>query len=334
MNKREFLRTSGLLGAATFLPIGRAFAEDGRFSGERGVCSLIPSETAGPFPLDLTENTTFFRQDITEGYPGVPHTVRLRIIGLNNCEPMVNVRVNIWHCSNEGRYSGYSVSNNPGQAGLTYLRGYQFTDADGMVEFQTVFPGWYPGRICHIHFQVYVNSSYAAISQLTYPIETKNAIYAANPDLYPSGADPLSYNQDGIFNNGYEFQLATLEANDEGGYDSFLEVAVQGNGIPTGLAELQVAEQFELGQNVPNPYVGSTVVPILLERASDVQLDLYDLQGRKVAGVQQLGLPAGEHRIELDMVKLGLPSANYVYQAEVRNSAGVWRTAKMMTAQR
>ncbi|HPF90905.1 MAG TPA: hypothetical protein PLL57_09615, partial [Flavobacteriales bacterium] len=142
------------------------------------------------------------------------------------------------------------------------------------------------------------------------------------------------YNQDGIFNNGYEFQLATLEANDEGGYDSFLEVAVQGNGIPTGLAELQVAEQFELGQNVPNPYVGSTVVPILLERASDVQLDLYDLQGRKVAGVQQLGLPAGEHRIELDMVKLGLPSANYVYQAEVRNSAGVWRTAKMMTAQR
>lgn len=334
MNKREFLRTSGLLGAATFLPISRAFSEEGLFTGARGSCSLIPSETAGPFPLDLTENTTFFRQDITEGYPGVPLTTRLRIIGLENCEPMPNVRVNIWHCSNEGSYSGYSLNNNPGQAGLTYLRGYQFTDADGMVEFQTIFPGWYQGRICHIHFQVYVNSNYAAVSQLTFPIETKNAIYTANPSLYPDGVDPLSFSQDGIFNNGYQFQLATLEPNGDGGYDSFLEVAVQGSGVPTGLAEVLSAAQFELGQNVPNPYVGNTVIPIRLERTSDVQLDLYDLQGRKVASVQQHGLPAGGHRIELDMNELGLRTANHVYQIEVRNTEGVWRAAKMMTAQK
>ncbi len=37
---------------------------------------------------------------------------------------------------------------------LTFLRGIQFTDAQGMVEFQTVLPGFYMGRTNHIHFKV------------------------------------------------------------------------------------------------------------------------------------------------------------------------------------
>jgi len=37
---------------------------------------------------------------------------------------------------------------------LTFLRGIQFTDADGRVEFSTVFPGFYMGRTNHVHFKV------------------------------------------------------------------------------------------------------------------------------------------------------------------------------------
>src|SRR5690606_34097737 len=110
----------------------------------------------------------------------------------------------------DGLYSGYSQSNNPGQAGLTYLRGYQYTDANGEVDFLTIFPGWYIGRICHIHFQVHVSSSYSAISQLTFPIAAKNALYAAHAGIYTKGADPLTYSSDNIFSDGYQYQLATL----------------------------------------------------------------------------------------------------------------------------
>ena len=60
---------------------------------------------------------------------------------------MQNVRVNIWHCDKDGLYSGYNT-----ETSLTYLRGYQFTDANGEVEFITIFPGLYTGRTCHIHF--------------------------------------------------------------------------------------------------------------------------------------------------------------------------------------
>ena len=30
----------------------------------------------------------------------------------------------------------------------------QLTDADGMVEFETIYPGWYTGRTVHIHLKV------------------------------------------------------------------------------------------------------------------------------------------------------------------------------------
>jgi len=37
---------------------------------------------------------------------------------------------------------------------LTFLRGVQFTDAEGQVRFQTIVPGCYPGRTNHVHFRV------------------------------------------------------------------------------------------------------------------------------------------------------------------------------------
>jgi protocatechuate 3,4-dioxygenase beta subunit len=37
---------------------------------------------------------------------------------------------------------------------LTFLRGIQMTAADGSVEFQTIFPGFYQGRVNHIHMKV------------------------------------------------------------------------------------------------------------------------------------------------------------------------------------
>lgn len=36
----------------------------------------------------------------------------------------------------------------------TWLRGTQQTDEDGMVEFETIVPGWYAGRTAHIHLKV------------------------------------------------------------------------------------------------------------------------------------------------------------------------------------
>ena len=47
-------------------------------------------------------------------------------------------------------YSG--VQGNTG----TFMRGVQLTNANGLVRFTTVYPGWYSGRAVHIHVKVHI----------------------------------------------------------------------------------------------------------------------------------------------------------------------------------
>lgn len=333
MNRKDFLKGVGLAGLGLTLPSSKMIAKANRQLTKSSNCVLIPSETEGPFPLDLTENTSFFRQDITEGQAGIPLKLRLKVLGLNNCEPMENVRVNIWHCTADGVYSGYNTGNNPGDENATHLRGYQFTDADGEVEFTTIFPGWYNGRICHIHFQVYVSSSYAAVSQLTFPVETKNMIYTNNANLYQNGADPMSLANDNVFSDGYDEQMATLEANTStGGYDSYLEITVEGTGT-TGIGhiERETAKVFELDQNYPNPYQESTLISFSLKQSAALQLELWDLSGKKVASILNENRIPGEYQVEINPEALGLSAGNYVYQLVADTGKGVFRMPKMMT---
>jgi protocatechuate 3,4-dioxygenase beta subunit len=331
MKRKEFLTGISIASLGAMLP--SKSAENAKKAQSIGMlppnCTLIPSETAGPFPLDLTTNSFYFRQDVRESQEGVRLDLKMRIIGKSNCLPMANVRLNIWQCSNKGDYSGYNT-----ETGLTYLRGYQMTDANGEANFVTVFPGWYNGRVCHIHFQAFVSSVYAAVSQLTFPHTEKNALYAANPTLYTKGADPKTPATDMIFSDGYAFQLATLTPNPTtGGYDAFLEVTINGSGT-TGLAEAtpETGGQFVLYQNFPNPYKETTSVPFLLANTSDVQLELWDLSGKKMATIQRENLAAGDHNINLNLKDLGLPTGNYIYQLEVKNTFGAYRQCKMMTA--
>jgi protocatechuate 3,4-dioxygenase beta subunit len=333
MNKRDFLKTTVLAGAASIMPTNVFASKSETELDPSTVCTLIPSETAGPFPLDLTENTFYFRQDIKETQTGVPFKLKLKINGIGNCGVMQNVRVNIWHCSRLGLYSGYSNAMNAGQAGLTYLRGYQYTDVNGEVEFMTVFPGWYNGRICHIHFQVYVSSAYSAVSQLSFDVATKNAIFLANPTFYPQGADPTAFTSDNVFSNGYALQLATLTPNaTTGGYDGYLEVGVNGNGtLGIGHYEAENAKQFKLGQNYPNPYQGETTIPLNLINSSKVKIELYDLNGRNLGAIYEGNLDAGEHHIPF-ITSEKLATGNYIYQLTLENENGVYKDSKMMTA--
>jgi hypothetical protein len=172
------------------------------------------------------------------------------------------------------------------------------------------------------------------VSQLTFPVAAKNALYAANSALYTKGADPQSIDTDNVFSDGYALQVATLTANTAGGYDTFLEVTVQGTGtVGVGHAEKENAKQFTMGQNYPNPVDKQTTIPFKLINASDVTIDLYDLMGQKVARVYNAkGVLAGEQQCVVDLAKLALPMANYMYQIEVTNGDGTFKDVKMMTA--
>ena len=70
---------------------------------------------------------------------------------ISSCVPFKGAQVDIWHANPQGLYSGISQI---GTEGKMYLRGYQITDNNGTVKFDTIYPGWYEGRAIHIHVMV------------------------------------------------------------------------------------------------------------------------------------------------------------------------------------
>ncbi len=337
MERKDFLKAAGMAGFATLLPFGKTRASNNGTNATAS-CTLVPSETAGPYPLNLSSNATYFRQDIHETEAGIVHRIKLKIISANDCLPIQNARIDIWHCNANGYYSGYTTNGQQGSINYStarWCRGIQMTNALGEVDFITIFPGWYSGRICHIHFQVYLSSMLQVTSQLTFPVAEKNALLTSNLPYSNYGPDPTTFNNDNVFSDGYALQLATLTGDPVNGYDSFLEVAINASST-TGLWNLEpeTGGQFKLAQNYPNPYVGSTSIPFNLTNNSDVKIELYDLTGKKVKEIVRSSMSPGDHRIELNLADLNIPSGDYVYQLEVINQNGTFHQCKMMTAAR
>ena len=114
--------------------------------------------------------------------------------------PAADAAVEIWQCDALGRYSGFpppddSVVVTAATASRaeylpddTFLRGSQPTDADGMVEFRTIYPGWYPGRTVHIHLIVQVDDG-AFTSQLYFPENVNDEVLARPPYAERPGRD-------------------------------------------------------------------------------------------------------------------------------------------------
>lgn len=81
----------------------------------------------------------------------------------------------------------------------TYLRGAQTTDADGIVRFTTVFPGWYTGRTVHIHLKVHIDKKTVLTTQLYFDDALSDEVFSTvSPYTDHTGRDTRNDN-DSIF---------------------------------------------------------------------------------------------------------------------------------------
>ena len=79
-------------------------------------------------------------------------------------------------------------------------------------------------------------------------------LYAANSVFIQREQTLFTHSTDNIFNNGYTQQLATLTPILQLGYNSYLEVTVQGTGTTgVGHIEKRNCKVLELKQNYPKP---------------------------------------------------------------------------------
>ena len=192
-------------------------------------CALTPTVTQGPYYFDADK----IRSDIREDRPGKLLRVAVKVQDSEQCKPLPNAVVEIWHCDAAGVYSGAESQSTGGSGGalpaggpaaaaggappsggtggadqsamdLTptddkrYLRGAQITNTHGIVQFTTIWPGWYRGRTVHIHAMVHVDNARVLTTQMMFDETLNDAVFAEAPYRTRTGRTTTNAN-DSIF---------------------------------------------------------------------------------------------------------------------------------------
>ncbi len=218
LNRRDLLVS---LGSSGILALAGSYGGRTRPVFAQATCTLTPQQTEGPYWFDARQ----VRRDITEGKPGVPLRLLLRVVSASTCLPIPNALAEIWHCDATGIYSGYSEQ---GTAGQTFLRGIQTSDADGVVEFQTIYPGWYRGRTTHIHFKVHFGNQTLVTAQLYFSESVSSSIYTTVSPYSSRGIKDTSNAGDGIYRSGGD-QLLVQVQQDGSGYVGTVTLSIAAN---------------------------------------------------------------------------------------------------------
>jgi protocatechuate 3,4-dioxygenase beta subunit len=144
-------------------------------------CTLTGTDSAGEGPFFIHEDEVMTdpslkRVDMRDGREGVEMQLNYRLLDQDGMcmKPIADVEVYTWHTDALGFYSGFN-NQNPNQTYMggiertvenmdRFCRGMQVTNAEGVVSFRTIYPGWYYGRPIHIHFVALRKGSMAATS--------------------------------------------------------------------------------------------------------------------------------------------------------------------------
>ncbi|KFA70071.1 hypothetical protein S40285_03316 [Stachybotrys chlorohalonatus IBT 40285] len=234
LKRRDLEESLGTSHNETDLGYTEITSPDTLFSGN-GSCVLTPEVTAGPYYVGGES----VRQDITEDQEGVRITLDYQVIDVETCEPVPDVYVEMWHCNSTGVYSGVSASGNGDSTdetniNNTFLRGIQPTDADGVAQFQSLFPGHYTGRATHIHILVHTNATLYANQTLgneVYASHVGQAFFDQSLITEVEALAPYSTNTQELTLNEDDSILAEEAATT----DPFLDFTYLGDSVADGL---------------------------------------------------------------------------------------------------
>lgn len=164
-------------------------------------CTPTAEMTQGPYYV-AGEN---LRRNIIDKQPGIRTSLTFTIVD-SSCKPVRNAQVDVWHANAAGVYSGVNGNS------ANFLRGSQISNSQGKVTFATIFPGWYPGRVMHIHVKVWRDGKEVLASQLFAKDALVAKIYGKGVYAQRGNQDTTSA-EDGIFRSlrNANAQLMTLK---------------------------------------------------------------------------------------------------------------------------
>ncbi|MER6955085.1 MULTISPECIES: intradiol ring-cleavage dioxygenase [unclassified Streptomyces] len=206
-------------------------------SASSGVCTLNAEVTEGPYSLD----GALVREDIREDKEGFEVQYTFTVVDqANDCAPLADALVEIWHCDALGEYSGFVGGNgHTEEDNGTFLRGGQMTDANGQCSITSIWPGHYVSRAVHVHMRVHTevtltDDSYTGgdvihTGQLFFDADINEEIQATSPYSANTTKETTLAN-DSIYDDGGAssglLTLTALGSSVSDGYKATLTVGV------------------------------------------------------------------------------------------------------------
>jgi protocatechuate 3,4-dioxygenase beta subunit len=195
-------------------------------------CMVRPEQTEGPYFVDEKLNRYDIRTDPSDGTvkSGVPLRLTFHVsrIAGSSCNLLSAAVVDIWHCDALGVYSDVRDADFDTR-GKKFLRGYQATNANGIAEFLTIYPGWYAGRAVHIHFKIRTDAASSRAREFTSQLYFDEAIteQVHNQAPYNSkGRRTTTNDADSIFRRGGK-QLMPALTKESQGYAAKFDIGLQ-----------------------------------------------------------------------------------------------------------
>ena len=196
-------------------------------------CTETLEGEEGPYFVDDSD-TGYDRSNIlsnldgTETQTGVALALTLYVFDSEKeCAAMEGVQVDVWHCNASGIYSAESSESTTAES---WLRGYQITDANGMVEFKTIIPGWYSGRTTHIHLRLRstyddTDTSGSNTMQLCFDQTLVDTLATSVSPYASEGTNPTTNASDRVYSEEEDgTTLMTLSGSTSAGYTASFNV--------------------------------------------------------------------------------------------------------------
>ncbi|MCX5233783.1 intradiol ring-cleavage dioxygenase [Streptomyces prunicolor] len=210
---------------------------DASASATSSVCTLTAEVTEGPYSLD----GALIREDIREEKEGVEVQYTFTVVDQDNdCAPLADALVELWHCDSLGEYSGYVGKNGHTEDDDgTFLRGGQMTDSSGQASITSIWPGHYVSRAVHVHMRVhtdvtladgtYTGGTVVHTGQLFFDADINEEIQASSPYSDNTTAE-TALADDSIYDEGGAasglLTLTALGTSVSDGYTATLTVGV------------------------------------------------------------------------------------------------------------
>jgi protocatechuate 3,4-dioxygenase beta subunit len=209
-----------------------ASLETPAFAATLPACVVRPEQTEGPYFIDEKLNRSDIRVEPSDKSvkAGVPLRLEFYVsrVAAGACAPLAGAIVDVWHCDALGVYSDVRDAGFDTR-GKKFLRGYQQTDANGVVQFLTIFPGWYEGRAVHIHFKIRTGAAAARAHEFTSQLYFDEAITEEVHSRAPyssKGRRSTANDADFIFRRGGK-QLLLEPTKNAQGYAARFDIGLQ-----------------------------------------------------------------------------------------------------------